>query len=46
MTALSEMGAIIYPPVPALTLIQRTSPIWSITPSDGMLDLFDIEVGV
>jgi 4-hydroxy-3-polyprenylbenzoate decarboxylase len=46
MTALSEMGAVIYPPVPALYAHPATLADMVDHTVGRMLDLFDIEVGV
>src|SRR5271163_910977 len=46
MTALSEMGAIIYPPVPALYASPANLAEMVDHAVGRMLDLFDIEVGV
>jgi 4-hydroxy-3-polyprenylbenzoate decarboxylase len=46
MTALSELGAIIYPPVPAFYAKPATLADMVDHTVGRMLDLFDIEVGV
>jgi 4-hydroxy-3-polyprenylbenzoate decarboxylase len=46
MTALSEMGAVIYPPVPALYANPANLADMVDHTVGRMLDLFDIEVGV